>query len=156
MKKTLVLLVALGLIAGSFAAPATAKKKKKKKPARVERVVEVKYEAPAIGASPPGTGVCFRPTNSCGDIAVGADERFISVEITDLTGTPVSFNLGQDTDPDTLGTESSLGTFCGTTGDELIAIEPGFTVIVFPWAIGADCASVGTQGTVTATLTNLP
>ena len=157
MKRFLVLALVLGLVAGALVGPATAgKKKKKKKPKRVERVVETKYEAPAFGAAPPGNGVCLRPTNSCGDIATGPKEKYVKVEITDATGLPVAFHLGQDTDPDALGTESSLGDFCGTTGDEPIEIEPGFTIVVFPWALGITCASVATQGTVTGTLSNLP
>lgn len=157
MKKAIVIALVLGLVAGAMAAPATAKKKKKKKkPVKVERVVETAYEAPAIGAAPPGNGVCFRPTNSCGDIAVGPKERWVKVEIEDATGLPVAFHLGQDTDPDALGTESSLGDFCGTTGDEAIKIEPGYPIIVFPWAVGASCGAVATQGVVTATLSNLP
>jgi len=149
MKKTIIAVVALGLLAGSLVAPAAAGKKKK----RVERVAETKYEAPAIGS---GAGVCFRPTNSCGDIATGATEKFVRVEITDATGLPVSFSLAQDTDPDTFGSEKDLGDFCGTTGDATIAIEPGYPIVVFPWAVGPACGSIATQGTVKATLSNLP
>ena len=145
----MVAMLALGLAGGS----ATAKKKKKKKPKRVERVVTTEYQAPAIGS---GTGVCLRPTNSCGDIAVGLGEKYVKVEIEDATGLPVYFNLGQDTDPEALGTETSYGSFCGTTGDEPIQIQPGFALVVFPWLLGPTCPSVATQGAVTATLSNLP
>lgn len=150
MKRTLVTLLIFGLVAGSLAVPAEAGKKKKKKQSK--RVVEVKYEAPAIGVGAPlGTGVCFRPTNSCGDIPVGADETLATVEITDATGLPVSFSLGQDTNPDELGTEKDLGEFCGKT-EKPVKLEPGFPIIVFPWAVGPACASIATQGTVKATL----
>ena len=158
MKRSVVLLLVIGLLAGALTVPAEAakKKKKKKKAQRVERVVEVDYQAPAIGISPPGTGVCLRPTNSCGDIVIGAGELYAKVEITDATGTPVAFSLGQDTDPDTVGTEHDLGQFCGTTGDDPVALEPGFAIVVFPWALGPACGAVATQGTVKATLSNLP
>lgn len=158
MKKSIVLVLALALIAGSFAAPAAAKKKKKKKaPVRVERVVETVYDLAALGVGDPvGSGACPAATNSCGRAATGLDEKFVKVEITDATGLPVSFNLGQDTDPDTLGTEHQLGRFCGTTGDEPIEIVPGAEILVFPWAVGPACGSVGTTGTVSFTISNLP
>lgn len=158
MKKVITLCLILGLLAGALAAPAEAgKKKKKKKPKRVERVAESTYEAPAFG-SPDTGGVCFRPTNSCGDIATGAGERFLKIEIDDLTGTAIGFTVGQDTDPDTFGTETTYGDFCGTTGDDPIQIEPGLPVIVFAWAFGgATCpGGIGTQGTIAATFSNLP
>lgn len=153
MKKPLAVLLLLGLLAGALAAgPADAAKKKKKKPKRVERVVEVVYQAPAIGS---GAGVCLRPTNSCGDIPIGLKEKFVKIEITDATGLPVFFGVGQDTDPDAVGTETSHGEFCGSTGDDPIEVLPGYTLIVFPWAVGT-CPGVATTGTVTATLSNLP
>ena len=156
MKKTLVVALAISLVAGALAMPATAKKKKKK-PARVERVVETVYDVAAIGVgSPLGVGACPAATNSCGRAAVGADEEYVKVEIADATGLPTSFTLGQDTDPGAVGTEHSLGVYCGTTGDEPIKILPGVEILVFPWAVGPACASLGTTGTVSFTLSNLP
>ncbi|MGH2807466.1 MAG: hypothetical protein ACRDKT_09330 [Actinomycetota bacterium] len=152
MKRSFGIVLAFALALTAFGAPATAKKKPKK----TTRVAESNYEAPAIGIAPPGTGVCFRPTNSCGDIATGATEKYLKVEIVDATGLPVAFSLGQDTDPDTFGTEKDLGQFCGNTGKKAIAIEPGLAIVVFPWAVGVECGSIATQGTVTATLSNLP
>ena len=151
MKKSLAIVLAVALSSAALMAPATAKKPKK-----TTRVAESKYEAPAIGVSPPGNGVCFRPTNSCGDIATGATEKYVKIEITDLTGLPVAFSLGQDTDPETFGTEKDLGDYCGDTGKKAIKIEPGLPLVVFPWALGLQCGSIATQGTVTATLSNLP
>lgn len=157
MKKTMAVALSLGLLVGALVAPAEAGKKKKKKPKRVERVAEITYDGPAWGSASTG-GVCFRPTNSCGDIATGGDEKFVKMEIDDATGTSVAFTLGQDTDPDTFGTETQYGLFCGTTGDEAIEIEPGYPLIVFPWAFGdvACPGAVATTGTITATLSNLP
>lgn len=155
MKRILVLMMVIGLIFGSIATADA--KKKKKAPKKVERVVESKYEAPAIGA-PSGVGVCFRPTNSCGDIATGGEESWVKLEVIDATGTATAFTLGQDTDPDTPGTETTFGDFCGTTGDETIQIQPGLPLVVFPWAFGdVVCpGAFGTQGTIKATLSNLP
>lgn len=157
MKKTLAVALSLGLLVGALVGPAEAGKKKKKKPKKVERVAEITYDAPALGSASTG-GVCLRPTNSCGDIATGATEKFVKMEIADLSGTAVAFTLGQDTDPDALGTETQYGLFCGTTGDEAIQIEPGYPLIVFPWAFGdvVCLGGVGTTGTITATLSNLP
>ncbi|HWC14693.1 MAG TPA: hypothetical protein VG929_08860 [Actinomycetota bacterium] len=156
MKKIVVLLMVVGLVAGSIAT-AEAGKKKKKKPARVERVAESKYEAPAIGA-PSAVGVCFRPTNSCGDIATGAGEVWVRIDIKDASGTATAFTFGQDTDPNTPGTETIFGDFCGTTGDDLVQIQEGLPLVVFPWAFGDVLCpgAFGTQGTITATLSNLP
>ena len=154
MKKGVVVALILGLIASALVvAPAEAGKKKKKK---VTREVTVEYQAPALG-TPESGGVCLRPTNSCGDIPVGATEKFVLVEITDATGTPVAVNLGQDTDPNTLGTEVDLGTYCGTT-EVPIPMEPGYTIVVFPWAFGGGTCpgAVATTGSVTATMSNLP
>lgn len=150
MKRTLVLALLVGLVAGALFAPeASAKKKKKRK----ERVVESQYQAPAIGTT--GTGICLNPTNSCGRALPGAGEKFVKVEIADQTGTPVSFSLGQDSDPEALGTETDLGDFCGTT-ETFIALQDASEVIVFPWMLGPTCASVATTGTVTFTFSNLP
>lgn len=156
MKKTIAVALSLGLLGAALVAPAEAAKKKKK-PKKVERVAEITYDAPAFG-TPSTTGVCFRPTNSCGDIATGATEKFVKMEIDDATGTAVAFTLGQDTDPDALGTETKHGVFCGTTGDKAIKIEPGYALIVFPWVFGdVVCpGAVATTGTITATLSNLP
>ncbi len=154
MKKTIAVALSLGLLGGALVAPAEAGKKKKK-PQRVERVAEIQYEAPAIGTATAG-GFCLRPTNSCGDIATGSTENFVKMEIDDASGTAVAFTLGQDTDPETFGTETQYGKFCGTTGDEPIKIQPGFALVVFPWLLGPTCPSIATQGGVTATLSNLP
>ncbi|MGI8774811.1 MAG: hypothetical protein ACR2KQ_07335 [Actinomycetota bacterium] len=159
MKKLLILALVASLIAGALIGPAAAgkKKKKKKKPQRVERVVEMEYQLAALGVGDPaGTGACPAATNSCGRAATGPEDRWVKVEITDATGTPTSFSLGQDTDPDALGTEKDLGEFCGSTGDEPIEIEPGFEILVFPWLLGPACQSAGTTGTVTMTISNLP
>ena len=153
MKRALVLMMILGLIVGSIATAEAGKKKK-----RVERVAESVYDAPAIGTATAG-GVCPHATNSCALIATGAQDRFVRVDVEDATGTPVAFSLGQDTDPDALGTEVIYGDFCGTTGDEPIALEaPGLEILTFVWAWGdvACPTGIATTGTVIATFSNLP
>lgn len=157
MKRILVLMMVLGLVVGSIAT-AEAGKKKKKKPQRVERTAEAVYDAPALGSADTG-GVCLGATNSCARIATGADDKFVRVEVKDAAGMPVAFTLGQDTDPDTLGTETKYGVFCGTTGDTPIAVEAaGVELLSFVWAFGGSkCpGAIATTGTVVATFSNLP
>lgn len=158
-RRVVVTVLSLCLVMAAFAVPAEAKKKKKKPPApeRVERTATSDYQAPAIGF-PEGTAVCFRPTNSCGDIPMGAEEFYAKIEITDSSGTGTAFSFGQDTDPAALGTETSYGDFCGTTGETFIQVQPGLPLVVFPYAFGgALCpGAVGTTGTITATISNLP
>ena len=140
MKKSLVALLAIGVLVGSIAAPALAGKKK-------GRVAEADYAAPAAFQwNPTGDanigGVSF-PT--------GANENFVSLKIEDALGMPVSASAGQDPEGDTT---VSTTPFCGSI--KKLPIEPGLdvTVFVFP----GPCTSplgpgFATQGTVTATFT---
>jgi hypothetical protein len=159
MKKVLSVLLMVGLVVGSLAMPAEAgKKKKKKKVVRVERTVESVYQAPAIG-SPSAGGACPNATNSCAEIATGAEDKYVKVSVEDATGTAVAFSLAQDTDEATLGSEVDMGVFCGTTGDETIAVQaPGVPLLSFVWAFGDIICpgGVATTGTVSATFSNLP
>ena len=162
VKRALAVALMIGLLVGSLAIPAEAgKKKKKKKPApvvRVERTVESVYQAPAIG-SPATGGACPNATNSCAELATGADDQYVKITVTDATGTPVAFSLAQDTDEATLGSEVDMGVFCGTTGDAPIKVQaPGVPVLSFVWAFGdVTCpGGVATTGTVTGTFSNLP
>jgi hypothetical protein len=151
MKKTLVLLVALGLIAGSFAAPATAKKKKKKKPVRVERVVEARYEFPAgIGSSSIG-GAC----SGCPAFPNSPDELYVAVEVTDDASPTAGVSFSWDTDGD--GVSDTGFEVCGAT-DGFIEIPSSVSITAFPWILpGADCPDgVSTSGTIKVTFSNMP
>ena len=141
MKRSVIVLLVLGLLAGGVAGEAGAKKKK-------ARVAEDTYVAPA-----------YLQWNPTGDANIGgvsfptsADENFISIEITDTLGTPVSAAAGQDPEGD--GTVATTP-FCGSTAEPL-PIEGGLPVTVFVF-VGpcTDPPSPGfaTQGTVTATFT---
>ena len=143
MKKSLVALLVLGLLAGALAVEAGAKKKKPAPP----RVAEAEYVAPAAFQwNPTGDanigGVSF-PTST--------GEYLVDLEIADASGMPVSAAAGQDPEGD--GTVTTTD-FCGSIED--LAIEPGLdvTVFVFP----GPCTTppgpgFATQGTVTATFT---
>jgi hypothetical protein len=157
MKRAIVVALILGLIAGALAAPAAAqKKKKKKKNVRVERVVEGMYETPAIGH--PDVIVGCAGTTGCATIGVAANERFVKIEIEDASGLPVYATAGQDLDGDQLADKSF--SFCGTTGEEPMEIEPGFEINIFISAgpgVRKVCPGAATgPGKAIATLSNLP
>lgn len=155
MKRTLVLLMILGLIVGSV----TTAEAKKKKPKKVTRTVELAYAAPGFGLATAGVG-CSPALGSCGEVPTGPDDRYLKVTLTDASGTPTAFQLSQDTEPgDPTNTiETEIGTFCGTTGDKPVEILPGFEITIFPWAWGDIVCPTGfgTTGTMTVELSNLP
>lgn len=148
MKRYLVVLLALTMI---VTAMGSAQAGKKKAPKKVTREETAEYFAPAYFSwNPTGAhnigGVSF-PT--------GLGENFVSVEIEDATGMPVSAAVGQDPEGD--GTVTTTD-FCTST-EEPLPIEPGLEVVVFVF-VGPCTAPPGpafaTQGTVTATFTNIP
>ncbi len=157
MKKTISVLLAIGLIFAAMAMPAEAAKKKKRK--RVTRTVEVPYSAPGFGTATAGVA-CSPALGSCGNIAVGPDDKYGRFTLTDSTGTPTAFSVAQDTEPgDPTNTiETNHGTFCGTTGDDPIALVPGAEITIFIWAWGdVVCPTgFGTSGVVKADFSNMP
>lgn len=160
MKKAFAVTVAIGLLVGSLAMPAEAgRKKRKKAPTRITRVVEVPYSAPGFGTASAAVG-CSPALGSCGNIAVGPDDKYGKFTLTDQTGTPTAFSVAQDTEPgDPTNTiETNHGTFCGTTGDTPITLVEGAEITVFIWAWGdATCPTgFGTTGVVKAEFSNLP
>lgn len=148
VRKVLVIGLAASLVFGSLASAEAGKKKKK--PKKVERVEEQNYVAPArFYWAPTGDnigGVKF-PT--------GPTDNFVSIEIEDDFGQPVSASAGQDPEGD--GTVTTTP-FCTAT-EEPLPIEPGLEVTVFVYA--GPCTTppgpaVATQGTVIGTFSNLP
>ena len=156
MRKSLHLLLILGLLVGAMMMPAEAAKRKPKK---VTRKVEATYQAPGFGTSTASVG-CSPALGSCGNFAIGPKEKYAKITLTDSTGTPVAFSVGQDTEPgDTTNTiETDHGTFCGTTGKKAIKILPGYEMTIFIWAWGdVVCPTgVGTTGSISAQFSNLP
>ena len=161
MKRILVLVMVLGLVFGSIAAAEAGKKKKKPKvPVKVERVVEVSYDHPGIGATVAGQGggypVSFPDPM---DIPVTAEELYIKVEIVDASGQKVAGSIGQG-DVDGNGVNDDLyGTFCGSHPEPIPLAAPG-SPIVGIYAFNGVCEdgspSVMTSGTIKITLSNLP
>ena len=156
MRKSLVMLLILGLIAGALATPATAGKKKKKKaaPTKVERTAQGTYIAPAtvVGNCTQTDGI------GCMTIASGAGEKYITAKVTDAHGQPVAISVAADLDGD-IQTETTYGTFCGST-TEPIAVDEGVD-LVFWVGRAIDAANTGcapglaTQGTLDVTFSNM-
>ena len=154
MKRSITVLLVLGLIFSAFAVvPAQAKKKKK--PVKVERTAQGTYAAPAtlVGNCTQTDGV------GCMTIASGTNESYITAKVTDQHGQPVSIAVDADLDGDGT-TETNYGSFCGET-TEPIQIDAG-AAIVF-WVGRADVAAVdgcapgiATQGTLDVTFSNMP
>lgn len=148
MRKLLVAAVVAGLL---VAAVGSAEAGKKKAPKKTTRVAEAAYIAPAYFYwAPTGDnigGVRF-PT--------GAGEAYVSIEISDDAGMDVSASVGQDPEGDTT---VSTTRFCTST-EEPVPIEPGLEVTVFvfvgPCTDPEPAPAFATQGTVTATFSNLP
>ena len=162
MKKSIVVLLVLGLMAALAVAPAQAKKKKKPKvPVKVERVVEATYQAPGIGATVNGAGGGICPfadptTQTCIEFPLQLGEKYVKVEITDASGGSVAGSVSQgDTDGDGIG--NLYGQFC-TAHPEPIAMEsPSNALRVSFYAGGSpDCVSTPTTGTIKVTFSNMP
>lgn len=148
MRKILVIALAASLVFGSLATAEAGKKKRK--PKRIERTEEATYVAPAY--------FYWAPTgDNIGGVkfATGPKDKFVSIEIQDTLGQPVSGSVGQDPEGD--GTVATTP-FCTKT-EEPLPIEPGLEVTVFVFV--GPCTTppgpaVATQGTVIGTFSNLP
>ena len=160
MKKSIVVLLILGLVAAFAAAPAQAKKKKK---VRTERVVEVPYTFGGVGvASPAATGgLCFTDETQpfgCKTVPVMAGEAYVKIEVVDATGTSVPGFISQgDIDGDTIA--DGYGEFCGAhvepmpLNDEVTPVG----VSIYPGVCqDASGGGIPTTGTIIATFSNMP
>ena len=169
MKKTIIVLLTIALVAAAFSLPADAKKKKKRpRPAavaveRTERIVEVAYQGGGIGVSTPAVtgGAC--PMTSpgsleCIEIPPMEGERYIKVEIKDaLPLTAAGFISQGDVDGD--GISDGYGEFCGAHSApvELQGGSAPVRISFYPGAC-ADASGVSfpTMGTIVATFSNMP
>ena len=148
MRKLVVIALVTGLLAGAVA---SAEAGKKKAPKKVTRVAEATYIAPArLYWAPTGENIggAVFPT--------GSTERYVTIDIADDAGMDVSAAVGQDPEGD--GTVATTP-FCTST-EEPVAIDPGLEVTVFvfvgPCTDPAPAPAFATQGTITATFSNLP
>ncbi|MGH2753406.1 MAG: hypothetical protein ACRDLB_03150 [Actinomycetota bacterium] len=152
MKKALIFALVIGLVAGALSMPATAKKKKKKrkKPARIERVIETRYEFPSgIGTS--GAGAC----NGCPAVPSGPGERYAMVEVTDDNLPIGAVELSWDTDGD--GINDTGVNICGAT-ESPVEVPESTAITAFPFIVnGPECPGGGaTSGTIKITYSNKP
>src|SRR5688500_10633772 len=150
MKRSLILILALGLVFGSIATAEAGKKK----PKRVEREVPGSYTSTGVVA----VGLCSQTDGTnCMEIPTAANESYLTAKITDAHGLAVPVAVKADQDGDG-STEVLYGTFCGET-TEPIQIDPG-AAVVFWIGISSDTAALacppGTTGTVDVTFSNLP
>ena len=164
MKRSVIFVLALALVAGSFAAPAMAKKKKKKAPVRIEQVVEIAYQGGNAGVSTPGPtgGTCFvdpsMPFSCKSAIPESIDFKYVQVEVVDDSGQKAGGFISQgDTDGDTVA--DGYGQFCGGHPEPIEMTAPGNTVDISLYAgVCSDASgpSVVTSGVITVTFSNLP
>lgn len=161
VKRILILMMVVGLVFGSIA---TADAKKKKKvptaPVRIERVVEIPYDHPSVGAVVLGRGGGY-PVGfpEAMEIPVSSEETYFKIEVTDQSGQKVAGYIGQG-DVDGNGLNDDLyGDFCGAHPEALPLAAPGMP-IVGVYAYSGTCAdgtpSVMTTGVIKITLSNMP
>lgn len=146
MRRTLILILALGLVAGSIA---TAEAAKKKKPKRVERSLEYTYQA-SFG-SPGVTGVTLNP-----GIATGPDDLFVMIETTDDVSPVPSVRFSWDSDGD--GSNDTGVNICGGKTEEPVPLPGSVELGVFTYILpGPGCPNgFSTNGTIKITFSNMP
>lgn len=160
MKRSVSILLVLGLVFAAFAGvPAQAKKAK-----RTERVVEISYTMGGIGVSSPAAsgGVCPMTEPGSGECievpVISAKEKYVKVEIVDALPTTIAGFISQgDVDGD--GISDLYGDFCGGH-PEAIPLEGGTAPVRISFYPGTcqdgSGVSFPTTGTITVTFSNMP
>ncbi len=152
MKRTMTILLVIGLVAAVMATPAGAAKKKKKKKATV-RVVEATYSQPALGVGGIAGGC---PAGACPDIATAANETYAIIVIEDDLSPSGYVSFNYDTDGDGFQNPGSGPDVCGST-PEPVAVEPAVVYTAWPWTVGTACqGSASTSGTIKVLLSSDP
>lgn len=165
MKRSLILFMILGLIVGSV----TTAEAGRARPKRVERTVEGTYATQFL----PGNSWCtpyngLEPPHGLGCVAVETrkGEAYLTGKVEDAHGQPVLVSLVTE-DPDgNSGQWIYHGSFCGETAEPIeffrgvdvyLVVGYGGPNLTDPAPSLADCdPMLGTTGTVSVTLSNLP
>ncbi len=153
MKKSMLVALVIGLIAGALVAPNAMAAKKKPK----QRVLEGTYMCPC-GAQVAGRGPAFRLSTGEGGFEIGVlpKEKYISLEVTDDSGTPVFFQVAQDVDGDGTLYEHAVVSACGAN-EEPAPLEKNAPILVFVQSGQCDTgAGLATGGAFKATLSAMP
>lgn len=157
MKRFLILFMVFGLLAGTVA---TAEAKKTKKPVRGERTVEASYDTQFVPFSGFVTPCARSNAVGCVLLEARARESNLTAKVTDAHGQPVLVTVSsQDA---ATGKWTVRGAFCGET-EEPMSFPPGakiaFNIGIFwymDWPALGCHPMLGTTGTLSVTLSNLP
>lgn len=158
MKRAGIVCVLFALLIGTPVGPADAAKRR---PEKVTREAEETYGLPWLGTPSVPAGACVSWAgvgNPCPTFPISKSERWVTMEVTDASGTPTAFKIYQITAGD-LNVEVTPvgGPFCGSSGKDPVELTPGLTVHIKVYALGeAVCpGSVGTSGTVRGVFSNV-
>ena len=165
MKRSLVLMMVIGLIFGAVATAEAGKKKKKPPaaPVRIEQVVEYEYSGGNAGAATPAFtgGACLNdPTMPFACISIvppGAEFTYVKIEVADASGQKAGgFMSQQDADGD--GLSDGYGEFCGAHAAPVALELPGapLGVSLYPGVCADGSPSVVTSGVIKLTFSNMP
>ena len=142
MKRLVVSMMVVGLVVGSLAVQAGAKKPKK-----FERVETAEYMAPGFLYTEQRLSNVCAENSACFTFEVKPKEKYVSIDVTDKSGTsaPIDVVIGDGTSR----------TYCGTTGKPL-ALKGATEVSVL---VGIEapptCEGAGTTGSVMVKFTNM-
>lgn len=148
MKRFLIMLVVLGLVAASVTTAGATKR-----PKRVERTVDVTYDAPFVPMT--WCGDWSGLTAGCVDVQTRRTEAFFTAKATDAHGLPVAVAVYSN--------GFNYGVFCGEIRRSM-GFQPGsrLTFVVGPhWPViptdpRCPMANAATTGTISVTLSNQP
>jgi hypothetical protein len=123
---------------------------RRKPQVKTTRTVSYQYNAPAGAAGPAGTAQMCVDNNGCYSFGPERGEKYLTLEITDATGTPAPFLVSTGD-----GTSAATRVYCGKT-DAPVWLNAGPVQVTVGAASPPDCAGAGTTGTISGVFSNLP